>query len=380
MFGKATGWRKLILLRIDFLYEKLNAVLRKKEDKISLNGSNSPGRGVTLKELASIVGLSPGTLSVVLNNTSRANTIPQKTRDRIHQAAKDFDYRPHYFARSLRANRSFTIGVIAAELSDGYCAMILNGVESAASRQGYFYLNTNHLHRDDLIKNNSQMLIERQVEGLITIDTPIHFETKLPIVAVAGHEDIDGVTNVILNHQTAAELGIEHLYSLGHRKIALIKGQEFSIDTRTRYEAIVEAAAKRGITIDETRTVQLEGINPSPEVGFIAANKLLAKTSDFTALFAFNDMSAIGAIRAFQAKGLRVPEDISVIGFDNIYFAEFNDPSLTTIRQPLFEMGELAAQTLLKQLGQSAKSEKPPQNLSVEPELIVRNSTAPVKS
>ena len=352
----------------------------------SNNGHNSIGdesvsnRGITLKELAARIGLSPGTLSVVLNNTNRANTIPQKTRDRIHQAAKEYGYRPHYFARSLRANRSFTIGVIAAELSDGYCAMILNGVESAASLQGYFYLNTNHLHRSDLLSHNSQMLIERQVEGIITIDTPIRFETVLPIVAVAGHEDIEGVTNVVLNHTTAAELGIDHLYSLGHRKIALIKGQEFSIDTKTRYEAIVEAAAKRGIIIDEKLTVQLEGINPSPGVGFIAANKLLAKTRDFTALFAFNDMSAIGAIRALQTAGLRVPEDISVMGFDNIYFAEFNSPSLSTIRQPLFEMGELAAQILLKRLSKSTNSEEIPQNLSVEPELIIRNSTSKAKN
>jgi LacI family transcriptional regulator len=333
------------------------------------------GRGITLKELSAIVGLSPGTVSVVLNNTNRAATIPQKTKDRILQAAKEYGYRPHYFARSLRANRSFTIGVIAAELSDGYCAMILNGVESASTRQGYFYLNTNHLHRPELLKRNSRMLIERQVEGIITIDTKIRFKTDLPIVAVAGHEDIAGVTNVVINHQSAAELGIGHLYSLGHRKIALIKGQEFSADTKIRFESIIESAKKRGIIIEDTHVVQLEGINPSPEVGYTAAKKLLAKTRDFTAIFAFNDMSAIGAIRALQDSGLRVPEDVSVIGFDNIYFAEFNSPSLTTIRQPLFEMGELAARTLLKRLSESSKQEEFPQTLSVEPELIIRNST-----
>lgn len=350
------------------------------EKEQSTNGEAlSSGRGITLKELSAILKLSPGTVSVVLNNTQRATTIPQKTKDKILQAAKEYGYRPHYFARSLRANRSFTIGVIAAELSDGYCAMILNGIESAASQQGYFYLNTNHLHRPELLTHNSQMLIERQVEGIITIDTRIRFGTDLPIVAVAGHEDIPGVTNVILNHRTAAELGIEHLYSLGHRKIALIKGQDFSSDTKIRFETIVEAAAKRGIKIKKSQIVQLEGINPSPEVGYIATQKLLARTRDFTAIFAFNDMSAIGAIRALQDAGLRIPEDVSVVGFDNIYFAGFNSPSLTTIRQPLFEMGELAAKTLLKRLSKSNNSEEIPQNLSVEPELIVRNSTARVK-
>ena len=349
-------------------------------DKITAELVGRSEKGVTLKELAAAVGLTPGTVSVVLNNTNRAKTIPQTTKDRIWQAAKDLGYRPHYFARSLRANRSFTIGVIAAELSDGYCAMILNGVESASTQQGYFYLNTSHLHRQELLSHNSQMLIERQVEGIITIDTKIRFETHLPVVAVAGHEEIPGVTNVVINHQTAAELGIEHLFSLGHRKIALIKGQEFSSDTQIRFETIIAAAAKRGIIIDENLIVQLEGINPSPEVGYKAVNKLLAKTRDFTAIFSFNDMSAIGAIRALQDAGMRVPEDISVVGFDNIYFAEFNSPSLTTIRQPLFEMGELAATTLLKRLSKVNDGEDIPQTLSVEPELIVRSSTSRVSS
>lgn len=279
----------------------------------------------------------------------------------------------------MRANRSFTIGVIAAELSDGYCAMILNGVESASTREGYFYLNTSHLHQKELLEHNSLMLFERQVEGIITIDTVIRFESILPIVAVAGHEEIKGVTNVILNHQTAAELGIGHLFSLGHRQIAVIKGQDFSADTKIRWETIAEAASNCGIPIDEDLVVQLEGINPSPEVGFVVAKKLMAKNKPFTALFAFNDMSAIGAIRAFQESGLRVPEDVSVLGFDDIYFAAFNYPPLTTIRQPLFEMGELAAQTLLKKLSKSNNDQEIPQNLTVEPELIVRNSTALAK-
>jgi DNA-binding LacI/PurR family transcriptional regulator len=352
----------------------------KGEINTSNNEAISPIRGVNLKELASIVELSPGTVSVVLNNTPRANTIPQKTKDKIINAAKEFGYRPHYFARSLRANRSFTIGVIVAELSDGYCAMVLNGIEAASTQQGYFYLNTSHLHRNDLLKHNSQMLIERQVEGIITIDTMIRFETDLPVVAVAGHEEISGVTNIVINHQTAAELGINHLYSLGHRKIALIKGQNFSSDTQIRFNTILEAAAKRGITIDEKLIVQLEGVNPSPDVGYVAGKKLLANNQPFTALFAFNDMSAIGAIRAFQDAGLRVPEDISVMGFDDVHFAAYTHPSLTTIRQPLYEIGELSAQTLFKRLSKLEDQEKIPQNLTVEPEIIIRNSTAKAKS
>lgn len=347
------------------------------QKKASADFSDKLLRGITLKELSRIIGLSPGTVSVVLNNTARAETIPQKTKDRILQAAEEHGYRPHYFARSLRANRSFTIGVITAELSDSYCARILNGIEAAATEKGYFYLNTSHLHEEDLLVKNVQMLVERQVEGIITIDTNMRFYSNVPIVAVAGHEDIPGVTNVVINHQKAAELALDHLVSLGHEKIAVIKGQDFSADTEIRCDAIVKAAADRGLMIDPRRVVQLEGMNPSPEVGYTAAQRLLAKTRDFTAIFSFNDMSAIGAIQALHQNGIRVPHDVSIIGFDNIFFAEFNSPSLTTIRQPLYEMGELAAQTLLNRLADPSDGRDECRTLSVEPELIVRESTAP---
>lgn len=352
---------------------------KKNEKKNGVTGKTiPPKRGTSLKELAAYTGLSQGTLSVVLNNTDRASTIPQETKERILKAAKELNYRPNYFARSLRANRSFTIGVIAAELSDGYCAMVLNGIESGSTEQGYFYLNTNHLHREDLLHHNSQMLIQRQVEGIITIDTPIHFECHLPIVSIAGHEEIEGVTNVILDHQRAAELGIGHLVELGHRRIAVIKGQDFSADTQIRWETIAQAALEKGVPINKKLVVQLEGINPSPEVGYIATQKLLAKNEPFTAIFAFNDISAIGAIRALQESGLRVPEDVSVVGFDNIHIAAYNYPSLTTVRQPLFEMGKLAVQTLLKNFALFEKDEPVSQTVTVEPDLIVRNSTAKV--
>ena len=353
---------------------------KKAGDQASEVGKVKSTRPMTLKELAEVVGLTPGTLSVVLNNTHRASTIPEETKQRIFKAARDHNYRPNYFARSLRANRSFTIGVIAAELSDGYCSMILNGIASGSIKQGYSYLNTNHLHQPELLAQSSQMLIQRQVEGIITIDTKFHFECDLPIVSIAGHEEIDGVTNIVLDHQRAAELGIGHLVELGHRQIAVIKGQDFSSDSQIRWEAIAQAAADREVPIDEDLVVQLEGINPSPEVGYVAVKKLLAKGHFFTAIFAFNDISAIGAISALQEAGLRVPTDISIIGFDDIYIAPYNHPSLTTIRQPLFEMGELATQTLLKRILVSDNDEEDvPKFLTVEPELIVRNSTAKAK-
>ncbi len=351
---------------------------KKKLESLNSNPSDSP-RNVSLKGLAKHLGLSITTVSIVLNSSPNASSIPQETKDRIFEAAEKFNYRPNYFARSLRAQRSFTLGVIVPELSDGYSAMVLNGVEAALSKEGFFYLTASHLHREDLLKHNPQMLIERQVEGIIAVDTPVRFQSELPVVTVSGHEEIEGVTNIVLNHENAAELGIGHLFMLGHRKIAFIKGQDFSSDTEIRWETIAEAAKKRGIEMDDDLITQLEGEGPSPEIGYVVTKKILAKNKPFTALFAFNDISAIGAIRALQEVGLRVPEDVSVLGFDDIYAAEFHNPALTTIRQPLFEMGKLAAQTLLKRLSKEDKNAEIPPMLTAEPQLIVRSSTAPVK-
>jgi LacI family transcriptional regulator len=355
--------------------EKLSAMPRQPKDSLRKNSEKQNGRSVSLKELAAHLGLSATSLSLVLNDAPAASAIPQETKDRIFEAAQRFNYRPNYFARSLRAQRSFTFGVIVPELSDGYSAMVLNGVEAALSKEGFFYLTASHLHREDLLEHHPKMLLERQVEGIIAVDTPIRFQTDLPVVSISGHEAVKGVTNVILNHQHAAELGIGHLFTLGHRRIAFIKGQNFSSDTNVRWETIEQSTAKRGIKIDSALVAQLEGDIPSPEIGYIAAQKILAAKKPFTALFAFNDISAIGAIRALQEAGLRVPEDVSVLGFDDVYAAAFHNPALTTIRQPLFEMGQLAAQTLLRRISQGSTNGEIPPVISVEPNLVVRQST-----
>jgi LacI family transcriptional regulator len=341
------------------------------------SGRSQAAAGISLKELAARLNLSTTTLSLVLNDAPSAASIPQETKDRIFSAARELNYRPNYLARSLRVQRTHTLGVLVPELSDGYSAMVLNGVEDVLSKQGYFYLTASHLHRDDLLERLPAVLLERQVEGIIAVDTPIRFEPQTPVVNVSGHMPVDGVTNVVLDHQHAAELGVGHLYDLGHRRIAGIKGQDFSSDTATRWSAIAEAARRREIQIDDGLTTQLMGDSPSPELGYSAMKTLLARGEKFTALFAFNDVSAIGAIRALQEAGLTVPDDVSVLGFDDIYAAAYHNPALTTVKQPLFEMGRLAAKTLLDRLTNGSDTETP-HELPVEPQLIIRSSTGPV--
>jgi DNA-binding LacI/PurR family transcriptional regulator len=170
--------------------------------------------------------------------------------------------------------------------------MVLSGVESVLSKEGFFYLTASHLHRDDLLEHHPKMLLERQVEGIIAVDTPIRFQTDLPVVSISGHDEIKGVTKIALNHRRAAALGVEHLFALGHRKIAFIKGQNFSSDTEIRWQTISRSMSERGLEIDAKLVTQLEGDTPSPEIGYVAAQKILAARKPFTALFAFNDVSA----------------------------------------------------------------------------------------
>jgi len=346
---------------------------RRKEERNPAEKESS--ERVSLKQLAAHLGLSPTTLSLVLNESPLAKTIPEVTRERIIAAAREFNYRPNYLARSLRAQRSFTLGVIVPEVSDGYSAMVLNGIEDHLLNEGYFYFVASHRHRADLIEKYPKMLMDRRVEGLIAVDTPCHHLRGIPAVAVSGHDEVEGITNIILDHDKAADLALRHLVELGHQQIAMLKGQDFSSDTEIRFKSIRKTAKQLGVQIKPRLIAELKGDSPSPELGYLATQQLLMSREPFTALFAFNDISAIGAIRAFREAGKRVPEDISVVGFDDIFSASFYYPSLTTVQQPLQEMGKLAARTVLERIARAPHSPYP-KVLVVEPKLIIRQSTA----
>ena len=333
-------------------------------------------RPASLKILADYLGLCPATVSVVLNNVP-GRSIPHETRERIREAARKFNYHPSLVARSLRKKRTFTVGVLVPELTDGYHTMVMSGIGDHLMREGYFYFSAHHRHKPDMIEEYPRLLVGRGAEGLITIDTNLSHELPVPAVAVAGHRKLQGITNVILDHRLAAELIIRHLVELGHKHIAFMKGQSFSSDSSTRWDGIVAAAKGMNVSISRELTVQLERDISSPELGYPVVQTLLQCRKRFTAIVAFNDMSAIGAIRALRDANLRVPEDVSVIGFDDIQLAAFHTPRLTTIRQPLREMGESAARLLLQRL-QGFRDY--PSELAVPPELIIRETTAPASS
>jgi DNA-binding LacI/PurR family transcriptional regulator len=329
---------------------------------------------VTLQTLAQHLGLSTTTVSVVVSDSPAAQGIPLKTRERILEAVQVLKYTPNYMARSLRGTRSMSIGILAPETSEGYLTRVMYGVEQQLLNAHYLYYRASHYHRQELIERYARLLVERSVDGLLLICTPVPEEITIPVVSVSGYSELPGVTNVVLDHHRAAVLALGYLRDLGHRKIAFMKGQSFSSDAEPRWRSIVEAARELGITIDPELTVQLELHSWSPCMGYEPVQQLVRRRRDFTAIFCFNDFAAVGAIRALHDAGLRVPEDVSVLGFDDITGAAYGVPSLTTVRQPLEEMGRLAAATLLERIqspGREFRSE-----LTLQPSLVGRESTA----
>jgi len=333
-----------------------------------------PPRPISLRTLGDYLDLSPATISLVLNNAPGVRSIPQETRDRVIAAAKKFEYRPSFFARSLRRRQSFSIGVLVPELSDGYSVLVMNGIEEVLMEEGYFYLTASHRRKADLIEEYPGLLMDRSVEGFIAIDTALQHSLPLPVVAVAGHKPLPGVTRIVLDHRRAADLTLRHLYQLGHRQIAFMRGQTFSSDSDDRWRSLMAVAKELGLEVYPELVVQLEQNLSSPELGYPVPRQLLAQKRPFTALVSYNDIAAIGAIRALRDHGLRVPEDVSVVGFDDIQGAAYHTPSLTTIRQPLNGMGNSAARILLERIrgGKDFPDEVP-----IVPELIIRESTMP---
>lgn len=345
------------------------------------DGGSANPKPVSLKIIAQHLGLSKATISAVINDAPPARTIPQETKDRVFKAVEELNYRPNYMARSLRQKRSFTVGVLVPEVSEGYNASVIAGIEDQLSQSGYLYYVASHRNLPELIEKYPRLLMERAVEGFILVNTPVPVGVDVPIVTVGGERKGLNICNILLDHDKGCRLAMEHLASLGHKEIALFKGHPRSADTELRWKSICDAAVNLGIPIRDELWIQLRGVPGLPEAstseeGYVYAQRILERKQHFTALFAFNDMSAIGAASAFRDAGLKLPEDVSLIGFDDIPSASFQNPRLTTVRQPLHEMGVLAASTLLEGIANPGTG---PQQILVEPELVVRESTCAVK-
>ena len=349
--------------------------------------STPPGH-VNLRMLAEYLGLSQTTVSLVLNNSPSARSIPPETRNRVTEAAERLNYRPNYFARSLRQSKSMSVGVLAPDLSEGYFTRVMSGVVQELTAAHYFYFTACHDWNHDLIEKYPRMLVERAVDGFLLLNTPADkIDVPVPVVAISAHSAVKNVTNIVLDHHTAVEQALAHLVALGHRRIAFMRGPHAIPDAEIRWKAIQKVARSMRLAIDPTLVIRIDAAGwqmkrnyhpMAPEIGYKPMQALLERTREFTAIFCFNDIAAIGAIRALKDAGLSVPGDVSVVGFDDIQSAEYATPSLTTVRQPLVEMGRRGAQVLLERIAASNKDL--PTEIVMAPELIARESTGPVRS
>ena len=349
--------------------------------------STTPPGHVNLKMLAEHLELSQTTVSLVLNNSPSAKSIPQETRARVVEAAQRLNYRPNYFARSLRQSRSMSVGVLAPDLSEGYFTRVMSGVVEELSSAHYFYFTACHDWKKDLIDQYPRMLVERSVDGFLLLNTPAEeISVPVPVVAISADIANENVTNIVLDHHAAVESALVHLFELGHRNIAFMRGPRAIPDSEFRWDAIQTVTNEMGLRINPDHVIRIDtagwsmktGYHPmAPEIGFKPMQALLEKSREFTAIFCFNDIAAIGAIRALKDAGLSVPGDVSVVGFDDILSAAYATPSLTTVRQPLFEMGKRGAEILLHRIADREKEY--PSDIVMAPELVIRESTGPAR-
>jgi DNA-binding LacI/PurR family transcriptional regulator len=344
--------------------------------------SSLPNGRVTLKFLAQHLELSPTTISVVISNSPLAGTIAAATKKRIWAAVRQFDYRPNLFARYLQARRTYSIAVMVPDIGDEFSSSLISGIESCLAEKGYFYFVISHRGAPHLIDKSPDTLLDRGAEGIVAINTPLERDLPVPVVAVSDIASRSGVSRIVIDNARAASLGLKHLAQLGHQKIAFLKGPLGNGDSANRWRSIRAAASQCGIEIDPSRVRELGKYPECNEttmanLGYQQTHDLLKHTRDFTALMAFNDGSAIGAIRACQDAGLRVPEDVSIVGFDDIEQAAFIVPRLTTLRQPLRQMGRMAAATLIQRI---ENPDTPASDVVIQPTLVIRESTAPARS
>jgi LacI family transcriptional regulator len=334
----------------------------------------------TIKDVAAVAGVSFTTVSHVVNNS---RPVSAEVRAKVEQAIRDLNYVPSAVARSLKARSTATIGLVVPNGTNPYFAELARGVEDGCAQKGYcvFFCNSD----DDPVKqrNYLRVLQEKRIDGLIVASAGDDAvlaatlgDTREPIVVV--DRNIEGLDAdlVQIDHERGAWLATRHLIELGHSNIGCITGPVTTAVSAMRMHGFLRAMAERGIEIAPGAIVEADF---SGAGGYRAAAQLF-DTVRPSAIFAGNDMMGIGALRAAAERGLRVPADVSIIGFDDIELGHFTWPALSTVGQPARALGEMAALTLIERIG-ATESERnnsaKVQRRVMTPQLLQRESTAP---
>jgi LacI family transcriptional regulator len=343
---------------------------------------------ITIREFAKASGFSPTTISLVLNDSPAGRHIPDKTKEEIRKWARKLGYYPNQFARSLRSSRSHSVAVLVPDVSDPYCAQVLLGIDKALYRSKYLPVLIDIQNSRARFRKYVATLFERRIEGVIAVANSLQLQTemldtfakrRMAVVVIGRESSRDGISSVSVDNKMGARLAMMHLFELGHRRIAFIRGPRRVVDSAHRWAGIREFADENSISTDAKLIIELKDAASSSEAGFAAMSKLLRVRSRFTAVMAFDDMTAFGAIRALSQAGIKVPEQCSVVGFDDVAAAAFYNPPLTTVRQSMEELGSIGAGIFLRAT-QNEKSDGivvEPEQRKVDPILVVRASTSP---
>jgi LacI family transcriptional regulator len=349
---------------------------------------SSKSAAVTMRDVANASGFSPATVSIVLNNAPLARYIAPATKKKIEDSARKLGYRPNVMARFLRSKRTHSVGVMFFDVTDPFCTPILRGIENSLFQGSYVPILADAHNQRNRFERYLELLLERHVEALVVVANwlfvDIHLladfsKHNIPAATIGWELPGDTVSSVMVDNEAGGRLAMEHLLKLGHRKIGYIRGPKTLIDSGPRWKGIQKFAHTAGLEIDSDLTVQLpDAFDPNSgfEGGFRLTEELLQRRKKFTALLAFDDLTAFGAIRALNKAGIRVPEQCSVIGFDDVALSALAAPSLTTVRQPLEAMGNLAVNIIME--GITASQEKREWKIThqrVAPELMIREST-----
>ena len=365
--------------------------------RLAAGGSRSAAQGdemgqrktghVTLLDIARASGFSVSTVSIVLSEAPLSKKVAATTRTHIRTIAQQLGYHPDAYARSLRRRSTQTIGVLAFDLSDPFCVPIMRGIQDGLHAAGYLPLMMDAQTERKLFDNYLHMILERRAEAVIVLASWVFEETNLlgdvrknnvPILIVGRDLTARGISSILVDNEAGGALAMRHLVNLGHRQIAVIRGPREMCDSEPRWAGIARVAAEAGVAIDARLVFELPGVaDPASgfEGGLKSARQMLKSGAPFTAVLAFDDMTALGVVRGLREAGLRVPEDCSVMGFDDVLPAEVATPAMSTVRQPLREMGREAANMVLKAIRQPAGNPARAKLHLTAPELVVRMST-----
>jgi LacI family transcriptional regulator len=342
---------------------------------------------LTIREFAKVSGFSPTTISLVLNNSPAGQHIPEKTKERIRELAHKLQYHPNQFARSLRSSRSHAVAVMVPDISDPYCAQVLLGIDKSLYRSTYLPVLIDIQNSRVRFRKYVATLLERRIEGVIAVANSLQLETEMldilaksgiPVIVIGRESTHGGISSVSVDNERGAGIAFEHLYKNGHRRIAFIRGPKRVVDSARRWRGICEFAKRASLPFDAKLIVELKDAASSSEAGFEAMNRLLHQRKRFSAVMAFDDMTAFGAIRALTQAGVKVPEQCSVVGFDDVAAAAYYNPPLTTVGQSMEELGNIGASIFLQatQTQQNNGMGVQPVQRKLEPVLVVRASTA----